>query len=286
MGRSVAETFTAHRQLEGGGFPVRRPFPSARLPFVDPFLLLDEMGPVDWGPGEAIGAPAHPHRGFETVTYILEGGVQHEDSGGHRGRIGPGGVQWMTAGSGVVHSEMPDAETQAGGGRGHGFQLWVNLPRAEKMRAPRYQDIERVPEARSDDGKVTARVIAGEALGASASIDTVIPIVYLHLSLKPGGAHTQPLPRELAGFVYAFGGAGEVGPATIEDGQMAVLRHDADEVTIRVPTAASEPLEVLLVAGRPLREPIARYGPFVMNTRDEIVQAIEDFSAGRMGTIV
>ncbi|HJL17413.1 MAG TPA: pirin family protein [Sandaracinaceae bacterium LLY-WYZ-13_1] len=285
--RSVAGVVTAHRQLEGGGFPVRRPFPAAGLELLDPFLLLDEMGPVVWEPGEAIGAPDHPHRGFETVTYVLEGHVHHEDSAGHEGTIGPGDVQWMTAGAGVVHSEMPNAELKRDGGPMHGFQLWVNLPREHKMRAPRYQEIPRarIPVAESDDGRVTARVIAGRALGAEAVIDTHIPITFLHLTVRPGGALVQPLERSLAGFVYVFAGAGEVGDAAVADGRMAVLRHDRDEVRVAVPEDADAPLEALLIAGEPIREPVARYGPFVMNTKEEIFEAIRDFQAGRLGRI-
>ena len=216
---------------------------------------------------------------------MLEGRVHHQDSRGHEGVIGPGGVQWMTAGSGIVHSEMPDAETLRDGGVAHGFQLWVNLPRAEKMREPRYQEIprEQIPEARSEDGKVRVKVIAGESLGARAVIDTVIPITYLHVTIDPGGRLTQALPRELAAFVYAFAGSGEIGGTAVEDGQMAVLRHDRDEVTIAVPEDAPTPLEALLVAGEPLREPVARYGPFVMNTREEILQAVADFESGKLG---
>ncbi len=285
--RSVAGVVTAHRQLEGGGFPVRRPFPTAGLELVDPFLLLDEMGPVTWGPGEAIGAPDHPHRGFETVTYVLEGEVRHRDSQGHAGRIGPGDVQWMTAGAGVVHSEMPGEEMRERGGPMHGFQLWVNLPRAHKMRRPRYQEVpsERIPTVEADDGRVRVRVIAGEALGAKAVIDTHVPITYLHVTLQPGGALTQPLPRERAAFAYVFGGEGVVGGASVADGQMAVLRHDRDAVTLSVPEEAAGAMDVLLIAGQPLREPVARYGPFVMSTRGEIMQAIEDFQQGRMGAI-
>jgi hypothetical protein len=285
--RSVAGVVTAHRQLEGGGFPVRRPFPTHGLELLDPFLLLDEMGPVVWAPGEAIGAPDHPHRGFETVTYVLEGRVHHEDSRGHEGVIGPGDVQWMTAGAGVVHSEMPDEALKREGGPMHGFQLWVNLPRAHKMRPPRYQEIPRarIPTVETDDGAVTVRVLAGRSLGAEAVIDTHVPITYLHVTVRPGGALTQPLPRALAGFAYVFAGAGEVGDASVADGQMAVLRHDRDAVRLAVPSDAEGPMEALLVAGEPLREPVARYGPFVMNTREEILEAVRDFQAGRLGAI-
>src|SRR3954467_3834583 len=175
--REVSKIVTAHRQTEGGGFVVRRPFPGADVESVDPFLLLDEMGPVDYAPGEAVGAPDHPHRGFETVTYVLEGEMEHEDSAGHRGKLGPGDVQWMTAGAGIIHSEEPSQRIREQGGRIHGFQIWVNLPKSLKMSRPRYQEISaaKIPLGRSADGLAEVRVIAGEALGARAVIDTHIP---------------------------------------------------------------------------------------------------------------
>ncbi|TMB30870.1 MAG: pirin family protein [Deltaproteobacteria bacterium] len=186
--REVSRVTTAHRQSEGGGFIVRRPFPVAEIDSVDPFLLLDEMGPVDYAPGEAVGAPDHPHRGFETVTYVLEGEMEHEDSAGHRGKLGPGDVQWMTAGAGIIHSEMPSERIRKEGGRVHGFQIWVNLPKDEKMARPRYQEYGsgELPVAKSADGKATVRVIAGEALGARAVIETRTPIVLQDWTVQPG----------------------------------------------------------------------------------------------------
>src|SRR5437588_8267283 len=159
--REATRITTAHRQSEGAGFVVRRPFPGAEIDSVDPFLLLDEMGPIDYAPGEAVGAPDHPHRGFETVTYVLEGEMEHEDSAGHRGKLGPGDVQWMTAGAGIIHSEMPSAQIQKNGGRVHGFQIWVNLPSKDKMTRPRYQEFAsgELPRGRSADGKAEVRVI-------------------------------------------------------------------------------------------------------------------------------
>src|SRR6185369_4785941 len=177
--REVDTIVTAHRQREGGGFVVRRPLPTAGLELYDPFLLIDEMGPVDYAPGEAVGAPDHPHRGFETVTYVLDGEMEHEDSAGHRGALGPGDVQWMTAGAGIVHSEMPSARIRERGGRVHGFQVWVNLPARLKMTRPRYQEIPaaKSPEGRTADGKARVKVVAGEALGVRAVIDTHTPII-------------------------------------------------------------------------------------------------------------
>jgi hypothetical protein len=277
--RSVSDVAAAMSGTEGAGFPIRRPFPSRSLRDVDPFLLLDEMGPAEHGPGEAKGAPDHPHRGFETVTYMLAGGMEHRDSAGNAGRIGPGDVQWMTAGSGVIHSELPVREILEKGGRQHGFQLWVNLPRRDKMTAPRYQEIPaaRIPVARKDG--VEVRVIAGEALGVSAVIDTKTPIQYLHATLRPGATFEQPLAPEYRAFAYVFGGEGRVGGRTVRDGQLAVFADDGDAVSMSNP--GSVPLEALIVAGVPLREPVARYGPFVMNTMEEIDQAFRDYREGR-----
>src|SRR4051812_24737925 len=194
--RSVEAIVPAIRQLEGGGFEVRRPFPTATLAQVDPFLLLDHMGPMDLGPGQAKGAPDHPHRGFETVTYMLSGRMEHKDSRGNAGKLNPGDVQWMTAGAGGVHSAMPEREFARAGGRMHGFQIWVNLPTRDKMMKPRYQEIpaDQIPVAQTEDGLVSVRVIAGESLGAHARIETRTPIIYLHFTLKPGGKISQPLP--------------------------------------------------------------------------------------------
>ena len=282
--RGVKHLVYGHRQQEGGGFTVRRPLPTAGLQLADPFLLIDELGPVDYAPGGAIGAPDHPHRGFETVTYVLEGEGEHEDSAGHRGVIRPGGVQWMTAGAGVVHSEMPSRRLQQEGGRMHGFQIWVNLPKRLKLTPPRYQEVgpEKIPTARSADGKATVRVIAGEALGARAAIDTHTPIVYQDWSLEPGADVTTPLAAGHTGLVYVFQGAVEVGelPQPVRDGQLAVL-GDGELVRLR----ASAPARLLLLGGAPLHEPVARYGPFVMNTAEEIHQAMADYQAGRMGQI-
>ncbi|HEY0728406.1 MAG TPA: pirin family protein [Pyrinomonadaceae bacterium] len=287
--RSVAGVVNSIETLEGGGFLVRRPFPQASFSEFDPFLLLDEMGPMDVAPGEAKGAPDHPHRGFETVTYLLSGEMEHKDSRGHAGRLTPGDVQWMTAGAGVVHSEMPSSEFQRQGGRMHGFQLWVNLPQREKMTKPRYQEIPRaqIPQVTSEDGLVTVRVIAGEAMGQHAVIETHTPIIYLHYSVEPGGVVTQPVPAEYNAFAYLVDGAGLFGGASerADDGQLVMFAQDGEEIRIENPADAQTRLEVLVIAGVPLNEPIARYGPFVMNTEREIRQAFEDYVRGRMGAI-
>ena len=288
MTRKVEEVITAHRQLEGGGFVVRRPFPTEGLDLVDPFLLLDEMGPADYRPGEAVGAPDHPHRGFETVTYMLEGAFEHEDSAGNRGTIAAGDVQWMTAGRGVVHSEMPTRSIREKGGRVHGFQVWVNLPARHKMIAPRYQEVPSagIPEAESPDGRARVRVIAGEALGARAVIDTRTPIVYQDWSLGPGAVVEQPTAEGHNAFVYVFQGSALIGrdERPLSDGQIGLLGR-GDAARLAVPADAREGARLLLMAGQPLGEPVARYGPFVMNTETEIRQAIADYRAGRLGEI-
>lgn len=288
-GRTVARVVNSIETLEGGGFLVRRPFPTAAFSDFDPFLLLDEMGPVDIAPGEAKGAPDHPHRGFETVTYMLSGDMEHKDSSGRAGRLKSGDVQWMTAGAGVVHAEMPSLEFQRNGGRMHGFQLWVNLPRRDKMITPRYQEIPgaKIPKVTSSDGLVSVTVIAGEAMGQKAVIETRTPIIYLHFRLEPGGVVTQPVSPDYNTFAYVVDGAGLFGLERegAGDGQMVLFASDGDEVRIENPADANTTLEVLLIAGVPLNEPIARYGPFVMNTAVEIHQAFEDYRSGLMGAI-
>ena len=285
--RTVSGIINSMETLEGEGFLVHRPFPTYALSDFDPFLLLDEMGPKDLAPGEAKGAPDHPHRGFETVTYMLQGRMQHKDSKGNAGKLTPGDVQWMTAGAGVVHSEMPEREFSRTGGRLHGFQLWVNLPKRDKMTAPRYQEIPaaKIPVGRTEDGLVTVKVIAGESLGQRAVIETHTPIVYLHFTLQPGGSVSQLVPEEYNGFAYVVSGEGKFGPDGEHAlrGQMIMFAQDGSEV--RISNDGSNPLEVLLIAGVPLNEPIARYGPFVMNTREEIHQAFVDYQTGTMGEI-
>jgi len=228
--RTVAGLVNSIETLEGAGFLVRRPFPKASFSEFDPFLLLDEMGPMTLAPNKAKGAPDHPHRGFETVTYILSGQMEHKDSQGHSGKLSAGDVQWMTAGAGVVHSEMPSAEFQRTGGRLHGFQLWVNLPQQNKMMQPRYQEIPSasIPTSTTDDGLVSVRVIAGEALGARAVIETVTPIMYLHFTLRPGGRVAQPVPQEYNTFAYIVDGEGAFGA----DGERAVRRRAGDRIRL------------------------------------------------------
>jgi quercetin 2,3-dioxygenase len=280
--RKVRRVVTARTFLEGEGFQVRRPFPGVDLADADPFLLLDHMGAVEYGPGEAKGAPWHPHRGFETVTYMIDGAFEHQDSTGGGGLITNGGTQWMTAGSGVLHSELPSQELVAKGGLFHGVQLWVNLPKAAKWTPPRYQDIgaHDTKLLSSDDGGALVRVIAGDVAGYQGPGMTYTPITYLHATLGPHARLALPWPADFTAMVYVLSGRGTVGAEhrPLEEGQLAVLDEGA-ALTMRADTA----WDVLVLGGLPLREPVARYGPFVMNTRAEIVQAIEDFQAGRLG---
>ncbi len=281
--RSVAEIVHATPQLEGEGMIVTRPFPTPRLDHLDPFLLLDRMGPVTHGPGQAKGAPDHPHRGFETVTYVLEGTIEHGDSQGNRVRIGAGDVQWMTAGSGVSHSERPTQEILRNGGRMHGFQLWVNLPRRDKMMKPRYQELRaaEIPTATSPDGKVTVTVIAGESLGTRATIDTRTPIMYLHVRLAAGARFTQAIPAAYNAFAFIVNGEVTFGDRVALENDAVLFERDGDEVAI----FSTNGVELLLIGGVPLNEPVARYGPFVMNTPGEIRQAMLDYQSGRFGQL-
>lgn len=285
--RPVARVFTAAQTQEGAGFHVNRPFPTRMMMDFDPFLLLDEMGPMQVAPGDAKGAPDHPHRGFETVTYLLAGEMEHRDSQGHAGKLTPGDVQWMTAGAGVIHSEMPSQAFQQRGGEMHGFQLWVNLPRTDKMMTPRYQELPAagIPSATSEDGKVSVRVIAGEALGTRAAIETRTPILYQHFTLQPQALLDHPVPADFNVFAYVIDGVGNFGaePVAAKAHQMVVFGNDGESITVR--NDGDRPVSFLLIGGKPLGEPVARYGPFVMNTESEIRQAILDFQAGRMGRI-
>jgi quercetin 2,3-dioxygenase len=286
--RSVAEVVPATRTVEGGGFVVRRTFPSARLDMVDPFLLLDHMGPQDYGPGEAVGAPDHPHRGFETVTYMLEGAFEHQDSSGGGGYLGPGDVQWMTAGAGIVHSELPAERIRREGGRVHGLQLWVNLPRADKMSPPRYQEIkaDEIPVTEPVPG-ARVKVVAGDVFSVRGPVETHSPIVYLHVTLQPGASVEVPIPPGHQAFAYVIRGDGRFGgeQTLASESQLVLFAGDEGDVNMKAPDDAHGPLDALVISGVPLREPVARYGPFVMNTRAELVQAVDDYQSGAMGRI-
>ncbi|MGH8869993.1 MAG: pirin family protein [Acidimicrobiia bacterium] len=290
--RPVAKTVTALKTFEGEGFPVRRPFPGMDLALADPFLLLDQMGAIEYGPGEPKGTPWHPHRGFETVTYMIDGEFAHQDSTGGGGLITNGATQWMTAGAGILHIETPPEKLVASGGLFHGVQLWVNLPKSAKWTPARYQDIEAgdVALLSSDDGGTLVRVIAGEVDGHKGPGSTQTPITYLHATISPGARFALPWPTDFNALVYVLNGRGTVGVEgrPLDEGQLAVFGH-GEALTMRAadtqPTGSPFGWDVLVLGGLPIREPVARYGPFVMNTREEIVQAFEDFQAGRMGTI-
>jgi redox-sensitive bicupin YhaK (pirin superfamily) len=286
--RPVAMVVPTTRTVEGGGFVVRRPFPTARLDMVDPFLLLDHMGPSEYGPGEAVGAPDHPHRGFETVTYMLEGAFEHRDSTGGGGYLGPGDVQWMTAGAGVVHSELPAERIRREGGRVHGLQLWVNLPRADKMAPPRYQEIksDEIPVAEPAPG-ARVKVVAGDVFGVRGPVETHSPIVYLHVTLEPGASLDVPIPDGQRAMAYVISGTGTFGPDgdALDEAHLVLFDGTEGVVPVATPPDAAGSLDALVIAGAPLGEPVARYGPFVMNTRDELVEAFDDYQSGAMGRI-
>jgi redox-sensitive bicupin YhaK (pirin superfamily) len=270
---------------------VRRAFAGVNARLLDPFVHMDEMGEVEYGPGEPRGTDWHPHRGFETVTYMIDGTFEHRDSTGGGGLITNGATQWMTAGGGILHIETPPSELVSSGGLFHGIQLWVNLPSAQKWVSPRYQGIEpgKVTLLRSDDGGALLRVIAGEVDGHAGPGVTHTPIVMVHATVSPGARLAVPWPHDFNGLVYTLAGRGTAGRdrRPIESGQLAVF-GDGTSLTIAADAsqdARTPNLEVLLLGGRPIREPVVWYGPFVMNTEAEIEQALDDFRSGRMGSI-
>ena len=289
--RRVRSITTAPGGLEGEGFPVRRAFAGVELTELDPFVHMDQMGEVEYAPGEPKGTPWHPHRGFETVTYIMDGIFEHQDSNGGGGVITNGDTQWMTAGAGILHIEKPPEHLVASGGLFHGLQLWVNLPKVEKWAPPRYQDL-RGNEVRlltSPDAGALVRVIAGELAGERGPGDTYTPMTMVHASITAGARLDLPWNPGFNALVYVLAGAGSVGSerVAVATGQLAVF-GPGDAIRVRaadVQESRSPALEVLLLGGRPIREPIAWMGPFVMNTRDELRQAFEDYQAGRLGSI-
>jgi quercetin 2,3-dioxygenase len=288
--RSVLQVIKSETTQDGEGVTLNRSFPNSYISEFDPFLLLDEMGPMDLKPGKQKGFPNHPHRGFETVTYLLDGKFEHKDSQGHAGTISAGDVQWMTAGSGIIHSGMPEKEFSKNGGKLHGFQLWVNLPKSSKMVKPRYQEIpsSKIPTGTTKDGNVSVKVIADESLGAKAVINTITPIMYLHFKLEPDASIVQSVPDEYNVFAYVIKGKALFEQSNknnniVERGNLVIFDKDGKEVYIQAAKDSKDPVELLLIGGIPIREPIARYGPFVMNTQQEIYQAIEDYRSGRLG---
>ena len=267
--RIIKQVIVAHPTSDGGGVRLKRSIGTEMLSALDPFLLLDNFGSEN--PDDYIaGFPNHPHRGFETVTYMIQGLMRHRDSSGAEGLLRPGGVQWMTAGRGIIHSEMPE-QTE---GEMSGFQLWVNLPAAEKMCVPRYQEFEpnAVPLVQPADG-VEVRVIAGEVDGVRGPVNGIaVEPTYLDVTLAPGTTFSSDLPLEHTAFAYVFQGQATIKNDKVEPDHLAVL-SDGDQVRM----SSTDGCRLILVAGKPFGEPIARYGPFVMNTTDEIRQAIEDY---------
>jgi quercetin 2,3-dioxygenase len=289
--RPVLAVSTAPSGLEGEGFPVRRAFAGVDLRALDPFVHMDQMGEVEYAPGEPKGTPWHPHRGFETVTYMIDGLFRHEDSNGGGGLITNGDTQWMTAGAGILHIETPPEHLVASGGLFHGFQLWVNLPAALKWSPPRYQDIRasRVALLSSPDGGALIRVIAGEVAGHPGPGVTHTPIALVHATLSPGAILTLPWRPDFNALVYTLAGHGSVGAERrlVWMGQLAVF-GPGDSLTVSADEhqeSRSPNMDVLILGGQPIREPVVAYGPFVMNTKDEIVKAFEDYQAGRLGSI-
>ncbi|MEU3464217.1 pirin family protein [Streptomyces sp. NPDC006733] len=289
--RPALAVSTAPSGFEGEGFPVRRAFAGIDYKNLDPFIMMDQMGEVEYAPGEPKGTPWHPHRGFETVTYLIDGTFVHQDSHGGGGVINGGDTQWMTAGSGLLHIEAPPEELVVNGGLFHGLQLWVNLPKSDKMMPPKYQDIGggQVKLLTSADGGALIRLIAGDLGGHAGPGATHTPITMTHVSLNPGAEVTLPWRPEFNALAYGLAGRGTAGPGgrPFRTGQTVVFGK-GDSLTIKADESQesrSPNFEVVLLGGQPIREPMMQYGPFVMNTHAELAQAFEDFQAGRLGRI-
>jgi redox-sensitive bicupin YhaK (pirin superfamily) len=289
--RPVRSITTGPRGFEGEGFPVVRAFAGVSAADLDPFIHMDQMGEIEYQPGEPRGTDWHPHRGFETVTYMIDGRFAHQDSHGGGGLITDGATQWMTAGAGILHIETPPAELVESGGVFHGIQLWVNLPRADKFTTPRYQAIEgrEVQLLSSADGGALVRVIAGEVDGHTGPGGTHTPITLAHATIAPGARLDMPWDRRFNALVYVLSGRGSLGPVShpIQQGQLAVL-GPGDRIALAADGSQDShrpAMEVLLLGGQPIREPVFHYGPFVMNSKSEVIEALEDFNAGRFGTV-
>ena len=289
--RAVSSVTVAPKGFEGEGFPVRRAFAGVELTALDPFIHLDQMGEVEYAPGEPKGTPWHPHRGFETVTYMMDGTFEHADSNGGGGVITNGDTQWMTAGAGILHIEKPPEWLVLAGGLFHGIQLWVNLPSDQKFAAPRYQDIRasEVALLSSPDGGALVRVIAGDVAGHAGPGSTYTPMTLVHATLHPGARLVLPWRADYNALAYVLAGHGTVGTEgrPVETGQLTVF-GPGDSITLgAAPTQESRSpnFDVLILGGRPIHEPVAWLGPFVMNTREEVMQAVADYQAGRLGTI-
>ena len=289
--RAVSSVSNAPSGFEGEGFPVRRAFAGVPLEALDPFIHMDQMGSIDYGPGEPRGTDWHPHRGFETVTYMLDGTFAHQDSHGGGGVITDGATQWMTAGGGILHIETPPEELVMSGGLFHGLQLWVNLPSSDKLTAPRYQSLagEQATLLASADGGALVRIIAGDVAGHTGPGSTHTPITFLHATVSPGARLHLPWRPDFNALAYVLSGSGRAGSAgrPLSEGDLVVfgsgdhLLLSADEKQ----STATPNLEVVVLGGQPIRETIAWYGPFVMNTKAEVMQAVEDYQAGRLGVV-
>ncbi|MHB8189382.1 MAG: pirin family protein [Ferrimicrobium sp.] len=285
--RELVSLTVAPHGVEGEGFPVRRAFAGVSSERLDPFVHMDEMGSVEYAPGEPKGTPWHPHRGFETVTYMIDGEFVHRDSQGGGGHLRSGDTQWMTAGAGILHIETPPEELVVSGGLFHGFQLWVNLPRARKWANPSYQEISgsKVAYGRSADGGAFLRVIAGRLGDIKGPGSTYTPINLVHTTLAPGAQLAMEWPASFNALVYVISGVASLTSKRVgaREGHLAVLDH-GEWISVANPSSNAE-LDLLLLGGEPIGEPVACYGPFVMNTRDELQQAVEDYHSGRMGVI-
>ena len=290
-GRGVVSVTTAPTGYEGEGFPVHRAFAGVPMEMLDPFIHMDQMGEVEYAAGEPKGTPWHPHRGFETFTYLVDGEFIHQDSNGGGGAIKPGGTQYMTAGDGILHIETPPAALVEAGGLFHGLQLWINLPRAKKRIAPQYQDLQGqdLSLLTSTDGGALVRVLAGTVDGHAGPGISHTPLAITHVTLAPGAQLVLPWPAEYNALAYAMAGSGTVGPERrlLRSGQLAVLGAGESVVLQADQTqeSRSPSLDVFLLGGVPLREPVAAYGPFVMSNKAELMEAFEDYQAGRLGTI-
>ena len=286
--RPVAAVTTAPQGTEGLGFPVRRAFAGVDLDQLDPFIHMDEMGEIDYGPGEPRGTAWHPHRGFETVTYMLDGTFQHQDSHGGGGLITDGATQWMTAGGGILHIETPPEAQVMSGGLFHGLQLWVNLPSKSKLVEPRYQNLEagQVVLLSSADGGALVRIVAGDVGGFTGPGATHTPINFAHATLAPGARLWLPWRADFNALAYVMDGSGRAGAPGIDTAVRAgqlVAFGPGDQ--LQLTNNGSRPLEFILLGGQPIRERVAWYGPFVMNTKAEVLQAMDDYQAGRLGVV-
>jgi len=289
--RQVKSVTSAPQAYEGEGFPVRRAFAGIPTSDLDPFIHMDQMGEVEYLPGEPKGTPWHPHRGFETFTYLMDGRFLHQDSNGGGGIIGEGGTQYMTAGDGILHIETPPEDLVISGGIFHGVQLWINLPKEKKRIAPAYQDLQGQDSAMvsSADGGALVRVLAGDVAGFRGPGISHTPIAITHVTVAPGAQIDIPWRKDFNALAYVLAGNGSVGPngQPIRTGQMAVLT-EGDLIRLRADVnqdSRHPSFDVFLLGGIPLREQVFQYGPFVMSTREEVMQAMEDYQKGRFGHI-